>query len=88
MKPYPCIESTIDLYAYGWLVRVWIDEGEVKESYGNTDLKEDIRLFVSTRPAASMKEIATYVAGKDRVNAVQVKHAATGNGIVLYVNWP
>lgn len=33
MKPYPCIESTIDFSHKGTTIRLWVDQEEVKEKY-------------------------------------------------------
>lgn len=83
--PYPCIESTLDFASCGYRVRVWINEQENAEVFDNSELKQEIR----TRCVVlSQHELAEWIAAQPRVNAVQVFDAQTGNGRVLYVNWP
>lgn len=33
MKPYPCIESTIDFSHKGTTIRLWVDQQEIKTKY-------------------------------------------------------
>lgn len=82
---YPCIESTLDFVSCGYRIRVWINERENAEKFDNADLKAAIR---SQCAAMEQKELAEWIAAQPRVNAVHVFDAPSGDGRVLYVNWP
>lgn len=82
---YPCIESTLDFSSCGYRIRVWINETENAETFDNADFKAAIRRQCA---ALSQQELAAWIAGQPRVNAVHVLNAGNGDGRVLYVNWP
>jgi hypothetical protein len=82
--PFPCIESTVEFTAGRYEVRAWINEGELKDDYDNSSFKADA-IFRARLP---LGQFAEQIARLQGVNAVHVKDRATGDGIVIYVNWP
>ena len=95
MKKYAVIESTEeievglpgdDVYIK---IRVWLDEEEVSSSYDNRKLVKSIEDFADPwkDEPASMKEIAEFVAGLERINAVQVIDLYDNSGVMIYTNW-
>ena len=82
--PFPCIESTVEFTAGRYEVRAWLNEDDVKSEYDNSAFKADA-MFHSRLP---LGQYAEELARKARVNAVHVKDKTTGDGIVIYVNWP
>jgi hypothetical protein len=83
---YPCIESTVEFQAGPYEVRAWFNEIRISEfeQHSNEAFKEHARAHAHL----SMGELAVFLAARPRVNAVHIKTKETGDGVVLYVNWP
>jgi hypothetical protein len=84
MKKYPCVESTYEFISGGYRIRLWRDQGIVKNEYDDSDFKN----VADKNNHLSLGEYTEVLAAVDRVNAVHVTNILTGKGIVVYVNWP
>jgi hypothetical protein len=88
---YPCVESTAEFVERGMRIRIWRNEDpdpdHVKSRYDNADMRELVGhlAFLHEGDPAS---VAVLVAEQPRINAVQVQDIETGEGLVIYVEWP
>lgn len=68
----------------GKTVRVWMP-------YEHKDQRNDIERYVAEIKYFTMtseESIAEYICENFDINAVEVKHSRTDDGVVYYVNWP
>lgn len=90
MKAYPVIESMTKVQVGMLTVRVWRDEQEVLDEYQNEDIFKLVRLvYYGTGYPIPLKgvtktEVAEEVAKLPRVNAVEVTHTVSGQGLIIY----
>jgi hypothetical protein len=91
-RSYKVIESRFTVDVGRYVIRVWRDESELKESYDFTDLRYEINRFVYRYGAetATKADFAEMLIKMDRVAAVEVCDAPEwgSQGIVLYREWP
>lgn len=90
-KEFAVIESMTTINGpFGSVARIWRAEDEVKDYYNNGDLSICFfeHMDMSGRDVhARLTAAAQALARMPRVNAVEVKDGS-GNGIVLYREWP
>jgi hypothetical protein len=89
MKPYPCIESTLELVAPNrFHVRLWRDADSLEEA--DQETFEDVIELVRSQKWASAAALTDAVAKLPRINAVQVQKIRDipTRGVIAYVNWP
>jgi hypothetical protein len=84
---YPCVESTAEFVVNGMRIRIWRNEDPHENKLMNAYDNSDIRLLARNHMgrAASM---AWLIAAQLRINAVHVQDVETGDGLVIYVEWP
>lgn len=72
-QPFPCIESTADVYYKNKRIRLWINEEKVENSYPETKSgAERLSEFINGEKARTDIEIIEFVEKLPRINAVQV----------------
>lgn len=89
-KPYPCIESTLEFPYKDKLIRLWINQTEVKNKYPEDTVIADKLLQVLNKgyPDVGFKEAVEYLAKEHKnVNAVQIKdrESVEQDGVVVYL---
>lgn len=91
-KPYPCIESTLDITVRQGTIRLWIQEKEIKDSYmANSGYAKGIQSFIEEGfHRKNNIDIAEFIIREiPNVNAIQiipVKGDSRGfdEGMVVY----
>lgn len=87
MKNFPCVESTADLDIGDRIIRLWINETEVKDFYAdNEGIIKNLRNFL--REWRANTEIVEFICTNvPRANAVQIKdkEGVDQQGVVAYL---
>lgn len=80
------VESMTRMQVNSCIIRVWRDESHVCGHYDNSDLHNLLPTAQFER--WTMAQIAEAFAKVSRVNAVEVTSKATGEGVLIYPDWP
>jgi hypothetical protein len=84
-RSYAFIESTANMIAGKYLVRIWRHEPQLCDEYNNEDVWDAVRQY---SPTMEKSALADLIAHMPRITAVEVQDRSSRQGIVLYVEWP
>ena len=92
------IESMTRIQIYPYIIRVWRAEESVRGKYDNSDLDAAARKAANDARVANDSDpvpcspvdvaIMKTLEAMPRVNAVEIVHKDTGNGMLVYPEWP
>ncbi len=86
---YPCIESTIDIEASEKVVRLWINETEIKEETAlHETIAKDIKDFIEMDSPTRNELVEFCRANVPNLNAIQIKDNSKDHsdyGLVVYL---
>lgn len=87
MKPYPCIESTIDFGHNGVTIRLWIDQQSIEGEYeGELDLKGILTAIVDQDLSRDgiLKAIQEQVPNVAAAQLIDKQEEGARRGVVAY----
>ena len=82
MKPFICLESTLDLNYYPITIRLWINEISLDSIKEKKEEVQKIREFIDEKGLQDKRAIINFIASNiTNINAVQVMDSITTRGV-------
>ncbi len=83
MKPYSCIESTVEFMLGDAKIRLWINEDTIEAEYPNKRIEGEAFEYVHLKKPTTKELIVYFIKEIPRLNAIQLIDK-DGLGVVVY----